>query len=175
MDILVYWTQFDFDEWTVTLAATEKGLCYVGLAEKGLEQMKDWTKRFDNKELKKDETKLEVYTSQFKEYLSGKATGFSELSLDLKGTHFQLQVWEALQRIPYGEIVTYSEIAEQIGKVSSVRAVASAIGKNPVLIAVPCHRVVAKSGGLSGYRDGMEHKRNLLQLEKSSLISDRTE
>ena len=175
MDILVYWTQFDFDEWTVTLAATEKGLCYVGLAEKSLEHMKDWTKRFDNKELKEDETKLEVYTSRFIEYFSGKATGFSELSLDLKGTPFQLQVWEALQRIPYGEIVTYSEIAEQIGKVSSVRAVASAIGKNPILIAVPCHRVISKSGGLSGYRDGMEHKRNLLQLEKSSLISDRTE
>ncbi|WP_233191778.1 MULTISPECIES: methylated-DNA--[protein]-cysteine S-methyltransferase [unclassified Sporosarcina] len=175
MDTLVYWTRFDFGGWSVTLASTEKGLCYMGLAEDSLEHMKDWLKRFGIEGLQEDERKLEVYKSQIKEYLSGRAYDFPMLSLDLKGTPFQLQVWEALQRIPYGEITTYSEIAEQMGKVSSVRAVASAIGKNPVLIIVPCHRVIAKSGRLSGYRDGEEHKRSLLQLEKSSRISERKE
>lgn len=175
MDTLVYWTRFDFDRWSVTLAATEKGLCYVGLAGNSLEHMKNWSEQFDTEGLQEDETKLEVYRSQIKEYLSGNVNEFPAWSLDLKGTPFQLQVWEALQRIPYGEITTYSEIAEQMGKVSSVRAVATAIGKNPVLIIVPCHRVIAKSGRLSGYRDGKEHKRSLLQLEKSSWISDRTE
>ncbi|PIC76834.1 cysteine methyltransferase [Sporosarcina sp. P19] len=175
VDTLVYWTRFNFDGWSVILAATEKGLCYVGLAENSLEQLKDWAKRLDNEGLKEDEAKLEVYSNQLKGYFSGRTNDLLALPLDLKGTPFQLQVWEMLQQIPYDEVVTYSEIAEQIGKASAVRAVASAIGKNPVLIVVPCHRVIAKSGGLSGYRDGKKHKRNLLQLEKSRLISDRTE
>lgn len=174
MDTLIYWTQFDFNEWTVTVAATKKGLCYVGLAEDSLEQMIDWTKRFDTAELIEDETKLEVCISKMKEYLSGTTKDFSVIPLDLKGTPFQQQVWQGLQHIPYGETRTYSDIAESIGKASSVRAVASAIGKNPVLIVVPCHRVIAKDGSLSGYRDGKECKRNLLQLEKSSVVSDRT-
>ena len=147
------------------MAATEKGLCYVGLAEDSLEQMKDWSNRFDTVEVIEDETKLEVYISKMKEYLTGTTTDFSLIPLDLKGTPFQQQVWEALQRIPYGETRTYSEIAEQIGKISSVRAVASAIGKNPVLIVVPCHRVIAKDGSLSGYRDGKDLKAKLIILE----------
>ncbi|PID20498.1 cysteine methyltransferase [Sporosarcina sp. P3] len=170
MDTLVYWTRFEYEEWTVTLAATEKGLCYVGLAENSVEQLKVWSKRFETEGLKEDEMKLEVYRGQVKEYLSGKAISFSAVPVDLKGTPFQLQVWEVLQQIPYGKVVTYSEIAERMGKASAVRAVASAIGKNPLLILVPCHRVVAKSGELSGYRDGKERKRNLLQLEKTRLI-----
>ena len=165
MDPLIYWTRFNFTKWAVTMAATEKGLCYVGLAEDSLEQMKDWSNRFDTVEVIEDETKLEVYISKMKEYLTGTTTDFSLIPLDLKGTPFQQQVWEALQRIPYGETRTYSEIAEQIGKVSSVRAVASAIGKNPVLIVVPCHRVIAKDGSLSGYRDGKDLKAKLIILE----------
>ncbi|WP_369684251.1 methylated-DNA--[protein]-cysteine S-methyltransferase [Sporosarcina ureae] len=175
MNVLVYWTQFKLKEWLVTLAATEKGLCYVGMADDSVERLKDWLKRSDTEELMEDETKLTVYISKLKEYFSGTITNFPTVSLDLKGTLFQQQVWQALQQIPYGETRTYSNIAEHIGNVSSVRAVASAIGKNPVLIVVPCHRVIAKDGSLSGYRDGKDCKQSLLQLEKKSWVSDRTE
>ncbi|PIC70353.1 cysteine methyltransferase [Sporosarcina sp. P16b] len=164
---MIYWTNFDFNEWIVTIAATKQGLCYAGLAEDSVERMKDWSYRFDTVDLIEDETKLGVYISKMKEYLSGTTKDFSVIPLDLKGTSFQLQVWEALQRIPYGETMTYSEIAEQIGKSSSVRAVASAIGKNPVMVVVPCHRVIAKDGSLSGYRDGRNQKAKLILLEST--------
>ena len=86
--------------------------------------------------------------------------------MDLHGTPFQQSVWKALQEIPYGQTVSYSDIAERIEKPNAVRAVGTAIGANPVLIIVPCHRVIAKSGKLSGFRAGLEMKEQLLGLEK---------
>ena len=86
--------------------------------------------------------------------------------MDLHGTPFQMAVWEALRKIPFGVTVSYTDIAERIGKPSSVRAVGTAIGANPVLITVPCHRVIAKSGKLTGYRGGLDMKEQLLGLEK---------
>src|SRR5690606_30640320 len=88
------------------------------------------------------------------------------MPMDPRGTPFQLKVWEALGRIPYGETRSYTDISEQIGKPSAVRAVGTAIGANPLLIAVPCHRVVAKDGSLTGYRGGLEMKAKLLQFEE---------
>ena len=74
--------------------------------------------------------------------------------MDYKGTSFQMAVWNALCQIPYGQTFTYSDIANQIGKPAAVRAVGAAIGANPLLITVPCHRVIGKSGALTGYRGG---------------------
>ncbi len=82
------------------------------------------------------------------------------------GTEFQKAVWEELKKIPYGKTVCYREIASALGKPNAVRAVGGAIGKNPVLIAVPCHRVVGKNGALTGFAGGLELKRALLELEK---------
>ena len=82
------------------------------------------------------------------------------------GTEFQKAVWEELKKIPYGKTVCYGEIASALGKPNAVRAVGGAIGKNPVLIAVPCHRVVGKNGTLTGFAGGLELKRALLELEK---------
>src|SRR5699024_10933021 len=87
------------------------------------------------------------------------------VSLDLRGTTFQRDVWNVLKEIPFGEMNTYSEIAEYIGKPTATRAVASAIGQNPVMIIVPCHRVIRKDGSLSGFRGGTDMKRLLQQLE----------
>ncbi len=81
-----------------------------------------------------------------------------------------MAVWEALRKIPFGVTVSYTDIAERIGKPSSVRAVGTAIGANPVLITVPCHRVIAKSGKLTGYRGGLDMKEQLLGLENDYLI-----
>lgn len=87
------------------------------------------------------------------------------MPLDLTGTIFQEAVWTALKNIPFGETKTYTDIAKNIGRPNSVRAVGAAIGANPLLMVVPCHRVVSKSGGMAGYRGGVPMKKALLELE----------
>jgi AraC family transcriptional regulator of adaptative response/methylated-DNA-[protein]-cysteine methyltransferase len=88
-----------------------------------------------------------------------------EVPLDLRGTEFQQQVWQALQGIPSGATASYAEIAARIERPGSVRAVAQACAANPVALVVPCHRVVRSDGVLSGYRWGVERKRALLERE----------
>ena len=105
---------------------------------------------------------------QLNEYFAGKRTSF-EIPLLQTGTELQLKVREALQQIPYGNIVSYSEIATEIGHPKSVRAVANAIGANTLSIFVPCHRVIGKDGKLTGYAGGLEAKRLLLRLESAIL------
>ena len=101
---------------------------------------------------------------ELREYLVHIRTEFS-FPLSLRGTPFQLDVWNALRQIPYGHTVSYSEIAQAIGRPTAVRAVAQAIGKNPCLIAVPCHRVLGKDGSLTGFSAGLPWKKYLLSLE----------
>ena len=101
---------------------------------------------------------------QLKEYFSGKRTVFT-LPLAVQGTDFQQQVWAALRQIPFGEIWTYQQLAEWIGKPKAVRAVGLANGRNPVSVIVPCQRVIGKSGKLTGYAGGVERKAQLLKLE----------
>ena len=92
--------------------------------------------------------------------------GAPAIPLDLRGTSFQVAVWNALQDIPHGETRTYAEIAGAVGKPAAVRAVGSAIGRNPVSVLVPCHRVVRTGGGLGGYGGGLWRKEYLLDLER---------
>ena len=101
---------------------------------------------------------------QLMEYFVHIRTSFS-LPLDLSGTTFQQQVWNALREIPYGQTSTYGEIAARIGAPRAVRAVGRAIGKNPCLIVIPCHRVLGKDGSLTGFSAGMDLKQRLLTLE----------
>jgi methylated-DNA-[protein]-cysteine S-methyltransferase len=99
-------------------------------------------------------------------YFAGERTEF-ELPLALAGTAFQREVWAGLQRIPFGETMTYGELAEHIGKPGAARAVGLANGRNPIGIIVPCHRVVGSGGGLTGYGGGLDRKQHLLDLERS--------
>jgi methylated-DNA-[protein]-cysteine S-methyltransferase len=101
---------------------------------------------------------------QLAEYFAGKRDRF-DLPLAPQGTEFQHRVWEALRAIPAGETVTYGSIARSIGAADSVRAAAAAIGRNPLSIVVPCHRVIGSDGSLTGYAGGLERKRALLALE----------
>jgi methylated-DNA-[protein]-cysteine S-methyltransferase len=102
--------------------------------------------------------------AQLDEYFAGRRTAFA-LSLELEGTPFQRLVWRALQEIPYGETVAYSELARRIGRPSASRAVGAANGRNAIAVIVPCHRVIGTEGGLTGYGGGVERKRFLLDLE----------
>ncbi|MGW2190243.1 methylated-DNA--[protein]-cysteine S-methyltransferase [Streptomyces sp. NPDC001719] len=106
---------------------------------------------------------------QLAAYFAGESTRF-ELPLRLDGTPFQRRVWAGLLEIPYGETLSYGELAEHIGAPNASRAVGLANGKNPIGIIVPCHRVVGSTGGLTGYGGGLDRKRKLLALERGAEV-----
>ncbi|WP_323026834.1 methylated-DNA--[protein]-cysteine S-methyltransferase [Gelidibacter japonicus] len=107
---------------------------------------------------------LEDCVHQLNEYFEGKRTQFY-LALNPQGTDFQKKVWDALQTIPYGKTCSYLELAQQLGDVKAIRAVANANGKNPLWIVVPCHRVIGSDGSLTGYAGGLYRKKWLLEHE----------
>ncbi len=138
------------------IAADQKGICQIFLREK---QSKP-----EGKE--KKSPLLDDCAEQLNQYFLGKRQYF-QLPLSLKGTDFQLQVWQALREIPYGETRAYSDIAAAIGKPKSCRGVGGANHRNPLMIIVPCHRVIGKNGSLVGYGGGLAIKKYLLALEAS--------
>ena len=102
---------------------------------------------------------------QLDEYFAGKRRTF-DLPLSPKGTPFQETVWKQLQEIPYGQTISYAQLAKAIGNPKACRTAGSANGKNPISIIIPCHRVIASNGGLGGYAGGLDIKKQLLALEK---------
>lgn len=108
---------------------------------------------------------LKKAAEELAEYLEGERKTFS-LPCNPKGTEFQKKVWSALRKIPYGETRSYQQIAEAIGNTKACRAVGMANNKNPILIVIPCHRVIGKNGSLVGFGCGIELKEKLLKLEK---------
>lgn len=106
--------------------------------------------------------------SQLAEYFAGRRGSF-DLSLEMRGNPFDQRVWRALREIPYGETVSYGEIARRIGEPSASRAVGVANARNPIAVVVPCHRVIGADGSLTGYGGGLERKRLLLDLEAGVL------
>jgi len=111
-----------------------------------------------------NEKPLAVARQQLTEYFSGARKTF-DLPLSLSGTEFQVSVLQALQEIPYGETVSYGDIAKRIGRPKAVRAVGAANGRNPIPIVVPCHRVIGSGGDLTGFGGGLDTKEALLRLE----------
>ena len=106
--------------------------------------------------------------AQLAQYFKGELGTF-DLPLAVRGTPFQQRVWEALLTIECGRTITYGALAESIGFASSVRAVGAAVGRNPISVIIPCHRVIGADGSLTGYAGGLERKRALLLLEKSQI------
>ncbi len=106
---------------------------------------------------------------QLREYFAGERKEFS-VPLDMRGTDFQKNVWEALLAIPFGETRSYGQLAKQLGNPNATRAVGAANGRNPLSIIVPCHRVIGSSGSLTGFGGGLETKAHLLDLEKNKLF-----
>jgi len=162
----IYWSSFHHDGLNYYIAATDKGLCYVGSPNHPFEEMVDAVsrRRADYTWIQDDE-RLKILREELVDYLEGVRHHFS-IPFDLLGTPFQLAVWQALCSIPYGETKSYADIAHGIARPAAVRAVGAAIGANPVLVAIPCHRVIGKNGALTGYRGGLDMKTKLLQLEQ---------
>ena len=153
------------------VGATERGVCFLGFAEPDDALMGDLRGRFPNATVQADDEGLALVLHQVIDFLD-EPTAALALPLDLRGTAFQQRVWAALCKIPPGETRTYTQVAEIIGAPRAVRAVARSCATNPVSLAVPCHRVVGKSGDLTGYRWGVPRKQALLARERAAKQPD---
>ncbi|GMK37411.1 methylated-DNA--protein-cysteine methyltransferase, inducible [Paenibacillus sp. CCS19] len=163
----LYWTLLSYDGWRVHIAAVDEGLCFVGSHNQSINELTEWAdRRMPGCDLLRDDHMMKPYEDELRRYFAGDLEQFT-LPVYYQGTPFQTSVWRSLCEIPYGQTRSYSDIANDIQKPSSVRAVGTAIGANPILITVPCHRVIGKNGSLTGYRGGMEMKKKLLELERT--------
>jgi len=154
----------------VCVAANTHAVCGVWFADS--QRMPDWILTSSiapsHKALTSQTRLLNESTRQLQAYWAGERMGF-DLSLDVSwATPFQQAVWRQLLTIPYGHTCTYADVARAIGKPLAVRAVGTAIGRNPLSVIVPCHRVLGSNGQLGGYSGGLERKRALLALEQRS-------
>lgn len=118
----------------------------------------------------KDNPAMKNCIHQLQEYFEGKRKSF-DFEMNLDGTDFQKKVWKETKKIKFGETLAYSDIAKRIHNPKAVRAVGAALGENPVLLAIPCHRVIAKSKKLTGFRGGLGNKAKLLEFEGSAFRS----
>ena len=163
------------DSISVTIARTSLGLALVAQTTRGVAAIllgddrvalqREIRERFPDAQLV--DAKANDVVAKVVALIDAPSTRF-DAPLDLRGTDFQRKVWKALREIPAGSTATYAAIAQRIGRPTASRAVAQACGANPVAVAVPCHRVIRADGGLSGYRWGVERKRELLDREAKS-------
>lgn len=149
----------------ILVAQSEKGICAIFIGDDSQALIRSLHDRFSKARLVEADQDFQPLITRVVDFVECPERGF-DLLLDVRGTAFQARVWQALQAIPVGTTVSYTQIAERIGSPLSVRAVAQACGANPVAVVIPCHRVVRRDGGLSGYRWGIERKKALLDLER---------
>lgn len=146
---------YSFPIGDLEIEADGTGITYIGFLKQDIEP-----------DCRRRETPMIAEAKrQLDEYFAGRRKEF-DFPLSMQGTEFQKKVWKALRQIPYGETRSYQEIAEAVGNKKACRAVGMANHHNPVLIAVPCHRVIGKNGSLVGYGGGLDVKKQLLELEK---------
>lgn len=144
----------------VLLAGTRRGLSHLSFVDRGADEaIAELSQAWPNATLDRNDQSMSALAGQI---FSG---GEKALQLRLKGTNFQLQVWQALLKIPSGNQASYTDLARTIGRPNSHRAVANAVGRNPVAWLIPCHRVLRASGALGGYRWGVERKAEILTWE----------
>ena len=147
------------------LAASERGICALYLGEDASVLVAELGREFPAATITRDDGGLAPWVALVEAHLCGEAPGI-ELPLDVRATAFQALVWQALQAIPRGETRTYGQIAAAIGRPSAARAVGLACARNPVSLAIPCHRAIGRDGSLTGYRWGLGRKQALLAAER---------
>lgn len=150
---------------SVPVVVSDEGIVYIGSFEEPIENVQELLESKINFEWTVDVNKTKPVIEQLDDYLSGKRKVFTCHQDFQWGTNFQQAVWQQLLKIPYGTATSYSEVAQAIGRPSAVRAVANAIGRNPLSIMIPCHRVLTKDGHLGGYSGGLSMKQTLLAIE----------
>jgi AraC family transcriptional regulator of adaptative response/methylated-DNA-[protein]-cysteine methyltransferase len=150
----------------IQVAATGKGVCAILLGDDPEALVQDLQASFPKARVIGGDTAFEAWIAKVVGFVEAPALGL-DLPLDVRGTAFQQRVWQALRAIPSGSTATYAEIAERIGRPAAARAVARACASNPLVVAIPCHRVVRTNGALAGYRWGIVRKRDLIEREGS--------
>ncbi len=148
----------------LAIAASKTGICYLGFADSETETREELKKRFPSAAYEKKDHPYLHLTAQ---YFTTGLQPHGMIDLHLKATDFQFKVWQSLSRIPLSDVTTYSAIAEDIGTPRAVRAVGTAIGRNPISVLIPCHRVIRQNGDLGGYYWGLPRKKAILKWEKS--------
>jgi AraC family transcriptional regulator of adaptative response/methylated-DNA-[protein]-cysteine methyltransferase len=146
------------------MAASERGVCWLSFGDEPDALLDELRKAHPKARLVDDEARLRSWFEIVREHLLLPRPSL-DLPVDIRGTAFQSRVWQALRTIPLGETRSYSEVAVSLGNANATRAVASACARNRVALVIPCHRVIAGDGSISGYRWGVEKKVSLLQLE----------
>jgi len=149
----------------VLVAMTERGVCAVKLADTDAEMEKELRAEFPAAKIERTDSKLRKRVDEILRQIANHSPGI-DLPLDIRATAFQRQVWEKLRLIPYGQTVSYGDVARALGKPGAVRAVGRACATNPVALVIPCHRVVREDKSLGGYRWGLERKKKLLDHER---------
>jgi AraC family transcriptional regulator of adaptative response/methylated-DNA-[protein]-cysteine methyltransferase len=152
---------------SILVAATDQGVCAISLGEGPEELVDELQDRFPHAELIGGDREFDALEATVVGFVEAPGTGLG-LPLHVRGTAFQHRVWRALTEVPAGTTLSYAEIAERIGAPQGARAVAQACAANPLAVAIPCHRIVRRDGGLAGYRWGVERKRRLLEREAAS-------
>ncbi|MBB3212030.1 AraC family transcriptional regulator of adaptative response/methylated-DNA-[protein]-cysteine methyltransferase [Herbaspirillum sp. Sphag1AN] len=154
----------------ILVAATEHGICAITLGDDPVQLVRELQDRFAKAELIGGDARFEQWMATVIGVIEvhENSAAAQMLPLDVRGTAFQQQVWQALRAIPIGVRISYSELAQRIGQPAAVRAVASACAANTIAVLIPCHRVVRTDGSLSGYRWGVERKKALLQRENTA-------
>ena len=148
----------------ILVARSQRGVCAISLGDDAGVLLRELQDRFPRAELIGGDAGFEQLVARVVGFVEQPNIGIA-LPLDVRGTAFQQRVWDALRKIPAGETASYAQIAQRIGSPKAVRAVAQACAANTLAVAIPCHRVVRSDGGLSGYRWGVERKRELLARE----------
>ena len=151
----------------ILVARSQRGVCAISLGDDPDALLRELQDRFPRAELIGGDAGFERLVAQVVGLIEQPGIGI-DLPLDVRGTAFQQRVWDALRKIPAGETASYTQIAQRIGAPKSVRAVAQACASNTLAVAIPCHRVVRSDGALSGYRWGVERKRELLARERET-------
>ena len=151
----------------ILVARSQRGVCAISLGDDPDALLRELQDRFPRAELIGGDAGFERLVAQVVGLIEQPGIGI-DLPLDVRGTAFQQRVWDALRKIPAGETASYAQIAQRIGAPKSARAVAQACASNTLAVAIPCHRVVRSDGALSGYRWGVERKRELLARERET-------
>lgn len=157
----LYFASFTINEINIDVITSPKGIKKILINKKSESNVLSKITQISS-----DDSKVLNTFKQLKEYFSRKRKEF-DLRLEILGTEFQKKVWEELKIIPYGETISYGELANRMGDKNLMRAVAAANGANPIPILIPCHRVIGADGSLTGYGGGLDVKQKLLELEGS--------
>lgn len=182
MTDIIHYTVRDTSLGLVAMAATAKGICFLEFGDDAPGLFARLKSEFPEASISpataidnaigsaidknSDHPQLEIWMGAFARHLDAGAD-LPDLPVDIRGTEFEILVWNSLRTIPEGEVIGYRKLAENIGRPNSVRAVASACGRNRIGVLIPCHRVLRGDGQLGGYRWGLSRKRALLRSEQS--------